>query len=955
MPAILPPQPRPETQTIRLRGVRVHNLKAIDLDLPRNKLIVFCGLSGSGKSSLALDTLYAEGQRRYIESFSAYTRQFLQRLDKPDCEAIEGLPPAIAVTRTGGGRGNRSTVATATEIADHLRLLYAKVARLDCVECGRPVQIDDPSRIAQWIRSLPERTKVMIGFDTALGDATETSETLSQLQQQGFVRLVIGTQTFRLADQNRREMAAAWQAGAKRATVILDRVSSDQPVERLIESLETGLAAGEGCLVVLHETPAASDVDSVQTIDGRSWQRRPFSNEHRCDGCGKSYPPPQPQLFSFNNPLGACPVCEGFGDEVAIDPDLIVPDGSKTIREGAIAPWNSPSYRHELEELMALADDYKIPLDKPYDKLPKRAKRLIQEGVPERNFGGLDGFFAWLERKKYKMHVRVFIARYRSYTRCSACAGKRLKPEALAYTIAGHSVADVGAMEVDRAVAFFSSLNLETREATIAGPILDQIGDRLGYLQTVGLGYLQLDRTLRTLSGGEAQRVALTGALGSSLVNMLYVLDEPTAGLHPYDVERLTGAIVGLRDRGNTVVVVEHDPHMIRQADQVVEIGPGAGVAGGRCVFQGTVEAITQVKGSLTGDFFAGRRGHLAASPKRRSPRGWIQLRGATGHNLRDLDVAFPLGTLCLVTGVSGSGKSSLVHDTLYGAICKTKRKRVPETLPYRDVIGVGQIEDCLLVDQSPVSRSARSIPATFVKAFDPIRKVFAGTVEARTRNLTASHFSFNNPAGRCEHCEGDGVLSIDMQFLADVTIVCPECQGARYRPEILQVRYRDRTIADVLEMTVAGALPFFRGHEKVQEKLQRLVDVGLGYIRLGQRATTLSSGEAQRLKLAAFLTGARRRRTLFILDEPSTGLHFADIVQLIDCFDALLEDGHSLLVVEHNTQLMQAADYLIDLGPGAADEGGRVVAEGTPEAVAGEPTSRTGQILASHDRDTVV
>lgn len=910
-------------------------------------MIAVCGVSGSGKTSLALDTLYAEGQRRYIESFSAYTRQFLQRLDKPDCESISGIPPAIAVTRSGASRGNRSTVATATEIADHLRLLYAKIGRLICYQCGQPVTSYDPQSAAAVLGELPSRTRLMIGFAVSLPSRAEASETLLGLQQQGYVRLIVGDTSFHLGDSDRSQLADSIPAAGTQGFVIVDRVTSDDDPLRLTESLESAMAGGDRFATVwaASDHPLAGAAATV-SIDDRPWQRFEFSNRHRCDTCDIEYPEPTPQLFSFNNPLGACPVCEGFGDQVDIDMNLVVPDPSKSIRDGAIATWNTPAYKHEWKELLAIADDYNVPLDVPYSELPAAAIKIIQHGVPERNFGGLDGFFAWLERKKYKMHVRVFLSRFRSYTRCSECQGKRLRPAALAYHINGHHIADATAMQVDAAVSFFDQLQLDARQRQIADEMLRQVHARLRYLQDVGLGYLQLDRTLRTLSGGETQRVALTGALGSSLVNMLYVLDEPTAGLHPHDVAQLSQAITGLKRRGNTVLVVEHDEQLIRAADQVVEIGPQAGTGGGRLVFQGTPEEMLAPDASLTGEYLSGRRGTLSAHTERRQPRGKIVLRGASGHNLKNINVEFPLGVLCLVTGVSGSGKSSLVHDTLYGALCRRKRKRAPATLPYDDLVGAGQIEDVMLIDQSPISRSARSIPVTFIKAFDPIRAVFAETVEARTRNFSAGHFSFNNESGRCEECEGDGVLQIDMQFLADIAMTCPSCGGSRYRREVLNVRYRDRTIAEVLEMTVQSAHTFFRGHSKVQDKLKRLMDVGLGYIGLGQRATTLSSGEAQRLKLAAFLTGARRRRTLFILDEPSTGLHFADNVQLIDCFDALLDDGHSLVVVEHNVQLMQAADHIIDLGPGAAAAGGRVVAQGTPREIAQVEASVTGRVL---------
>lgn len=935
------------SDVISVRGCRVHNLQNIDIDIPRGKLVVICGLSGSGKTSLALDTLYAEGQRCYIESFSAYTRQFLQRIDKPDCDKIEGIPPAIAVTRSRGSKTNRSTVGTSTEIADHLRLLYAKVGVLHCYHCGQVVESDDPEVIAQQMTQLPEQSRSMIGFPVWLPSRTAASEILLGLQQEGYLRLVVRGATFHLSDEDRTRLAKSVGRTGTEAVVIVDRVTGAEELTRLTESLETAMAEGHGRAIVLTANDESADAARSVEVDGRSWTRRIISRDRRCDQCNIDYPDPVPRLFNFNNPLGACPKCEGFGDIVDIDMDLVVPDKTLSIAEGAIAPWNTPSYEHERHELIELAGDYDLPVDVPFSKLKKKHLKLIQRGVPERNFGGLDGFFAWLERKKYKMHIRIFAARYRTYRLCDACGGKRLKPEALAYSVGGKSIAEVLSMQADQTNEFFHALQLEPREAKIAAEPLTQISDRIGYLQDVGLGYLQLDRTLRTLSGGETQRVALTSALGSSLVNMLYVLDEPTAGLHPADVQRLSHAIVGLRDRGNTVIVVEHDETMIRLADRVIEIGPGAGTTGGQVTFEGTTNEMLADKQSLTGQFLCGERGWTLRDRQPRKPRGFITLNGACGHNLQNIDVEFPLGVLCLVTGVSGSGKSSLVQDTLYGAIRQRKSGEAAKPLPFESIKGLSQIDDCLLVDQSPISRSARSAPVTYVKAFDPIRKVFAETVDARTRNFGPGHFSFNSVKGQCTSCEGAGVLEVDMQFLADVSMQCPVCCGTRFREDILKVKYRDRSIAEVLEMTVREAHTFFRGYEKVQDRLKRMLDVGLEYIKLGQPATTLSSGEGQRLKLAAFLAAASRRRTLFLLDEPTTGLHFADIVRLVDCFDALIADGHSLLVVEHNSLLMQAADHLIDLGPGAAEDGGRVVAVGPPSEVAQISESSTGRILA--------
>lgn len=944
------------SELIRVRGCRVHNLKSIDIDVPRGQLIVVCGLSGSGKTSFALDTLYVEGQRRYIESFSAYTRQFLQRLDKPDCDSIEGIPPAIAVTRAGAQRTSRSTVGTATEIADHLRLLMAKIAAVHCHSCGHRVRSYDPALAAAEIASLPPETRLMIGFEIELPDRKQASELLLGLQQDGYQRLVIDNTQYHLADSERAAIAKAVGRNGTVATVIVDRLTGESELSRITESLETAMAEGFGkAIVITDQITAIGDGatapdwlahSSERQIDGRPWTYARLSNQLRCDRCDIDFPEPSQRLFNFNQPLGACPRCEGFGDIVEVDMNLVVPDPSLSIRQGAIAPWNTPAYQHELEELLALAPDYDLPVDVPFESLKKKHLKLIQQGVPERQFGGLDGFFAWLERKKYKMHIRVLLSRYRNYSRCPECDGRRLRPEALAYRIGGKNMAELSALRGDQAAEFFASLSLDDRQRQIAGEPLRQIQDRLRYLDAVGLSYLQIDRTLRTLSGGETQRVALTGALGSSLVNMLYVLDEPTAGLHPHDVARLRDAIVALRDRGNTVVVVEHEPALMEVADQLIEIGPAAGESGGNLVFQGTLSEMKAETRSLTGDFLAGRRGGSLAGRTPRKPTRFFTLQGASGHNLKSIDVDFPLGVLCLVTGVSGSGKSSLVQDTLFPALARRLKLPTESPLPHQGLIGTSGIYHCEMIDQSPVSRSPRSNPVTFVKAFDPIRTVFSQTIEARTRNFGPSHFSFNHELGRCVTCQGDGQLSIDMQFLADLSMVCPTCKGTRYRDEILQVKYRDRSIADVLAMTVRAAMAFFRGHDKVRQRLQRLVDVGLDYISLGQSATTLSSGEAQRLKLAGFLAGASRRSTLFILDEPTTGLHMADIVRLYDCFDALIQDGHSLVVVEHNLQLIRAADYIIDLGPGAADQGGHVVAVGTPQEIAANGQSKTGQAL---------
>ncbi|MEQ8849717.1 excinuclease ABC subunit UvrA [Botrimarina sp.] len=940
-----PPEPHANGKApIAVRGARTHNLKDVDLDVPRGELTVFCGASGSGKTSMALDTLYAEGQRRYIESFSAYTRQFLEQLDKPDCERIDNLPPAIAVTRSSGSRSNRTTVATATEVADHLRVLFARVGQIVCPDCDRSVGRDTVDSIAAALAGLPEGQRAMLCF--------ESDEPATSLVEAGYVRALVGGETVSLAD------LAAGQRPVESITVVVDRFVGGRLDEgRLAESIETAIAGGEGaCLVV---APRADPLGSGP--DARAELQR-FDTRLRCNNCRREFATPEPQLFNFNSPLGACPECEGFGSVVETDMDLVVPDKSLSLRQGAVAPWRTPSYAHELEELLALAEDHGVDPDAPFEQLPPEAVRVVVQGAPDRDFGGLDGFFRWLERRKYKMHLRVFLSRWRSYRTCPVCAGQRLKPEALAVRVGGKSFADLMAKEVRGASAWFESLELSGAGREVARAVLADVASRLEFLRKVGVGYLTLDRTLRTLSTGEAQRVAMTATLGSSLVDMLYVLDEPTTGLHPSDVAPLVDSLRRLRDRGNTVVVVEHDEHVIRAADHAVEFGPLAGVEGGEVVFAGTPSELTADKASRTGDWLAGRRlVRKSADDRRPRDHGKLTLLGATGANLGagaagGLDVDIPLGVLTVVTGVSGAGKSSLVRRTLFPALHERlhdnagageARHGDDRPLPYKDLLGWRQLEDVLLVDQSPISRSPRSNPVTYVKAMDPVRALFAELPDAKARGYTASHFSFNVDGGRCDACQGAGWVSVDMQFLADITMRCHECDGTRYKSEVLDVRYRDRDIAEVLDMTVHEAIRFFRGEAKVQQRLRPLVDVGLDYLQLGQPASTLSGGEAQRLKLAGRLTTKSAGRTLFLLDEPTTGLHFCDVEQLIDCFSALVEVGHSLVVIEHNVPMMMAADWVIDLGPGAAGDGGRVVAQGTPEEVAACEGSATGRVLA--------
>jgi len=961
---------------IRLRGVAVHNLKEVDLDLPHRKWIAFCGVSGSGKTSLALDTLYAEGQRRYVESFSTYTRQFLEQLDKPAAESIEGIPPSVAVTRKNVGRSSRATVGSATQVNEHLQLLFARIGEVICYGCGQRVERDSAESAADELMRLPAGARLMLGFTSVRGKERTAAEWLSDLAALGYRRCVLGERTEEIGPA-----LADRLEDARQLDVIVDRVTvQTEAAPRLQESLETSLEAGRGAAITWIEGLASSarpssseglvgEASAHETspsslqgppplapphkgegdirIDDRLWTRRTFSRRLRCENCGIQYPDLEPQLLNYNNPLGACPACEGFGNVINVDMQRVVPDPEKSIRDGAIAPWNTPAYEHELQELLALASRYDIPVDAPFRELSDEHVRLIREGVPERKFGGLVGFFEWLERRKYKMHIRVFLSRWRSYYPCPACGGARLKPEALAVRIAGRNVAETSAMRVTEALAWLRALPLNDWQRQVGRLLVGQVAARLEYLQRVGVGHLAVERPLRTLSGGEAQRVALTAALGSNLTGMLYVLDEPSAGLHPADLPRLVDSVKGLRDRGNTVAVVEHEPSLIMAADHVVELGPGAGEFGGKVIFQGPPAAMLDNPESRTGDWIAGRRHGVERRQRRSTTHGWLRLVSARGNNLKNVTVEFPLGVLCVVTGVSGAGKSTLVQQTLFPAVAQRLRLETDRPADFDDLLGAGQLEDALRVDQSPIGRTPRSNPVTYVKAFDPIRALYADTTEAKSRSFRAGHFSFNAEEGRCEACQGDGFKKIDMRFMADVYLRCPECHGARYRREVLDVKYRGLSIADVLELSVREAFNFFRGHKKILSRLKCLIDVGLDYLRLGQPANTLSGGESQRLKLANYVSAARRGRTLFVLDEPTTGLHFSDVMQLIDCFDSLVAMGHSLVVVEHNLQMMRAADYIIDLGPGPAEAGGRIVAEGAPEDVATSAQSVTGRYLA--------
>jgi excinuclease ABC subunit A len=949
-----------------IRGARTHNLKGVDLTLPHRRLIVFTGVSGSGKSSLAFDTIYAEGQRRYVESLSAYARQFLERMEKPDVDAIDGIAPAIAIRQKNAVRNPRSTVGTTTEIHDYLRLLWARIGRTICRQCGRPVERESPDHVADQLLALPEGTRLLVGFDHPVmsgelsqggADAEEDADredfapilpgtaaepvaaviespvaaALGALRRHGFGRVLAGGRTLTieeaLADETRLGEAAA-------IPVIVDRLKASPDVRsRLTDSIETSFREGDGAAF-------AMEVDQAGT-PGRTHR---FSERFDCRPCGITYEVPQPRLFSFNNPFGACPTCHGFGNVIELDMALVVPDPAKTINGGAIDPWTKPHYRASLAQLKRVAKAAPVRLDVPWSDLTDEERRSVVDGGAD--YDGIRGFFRRLERKKYKVHVRVFLSRYRGYLTCPECGGARLRREARDVRVGDQTIDVVCALTVTRAATFFETLALSEKDAAVAGKILHEIRRRLGFLADVGLQYLTLDRLSSTLSGGEAQRINLATALGSALVDTLYVLDEPSIGLHPRDNGRLIAILQQLRDQGNTVLVVEHDADMIRVADHVVDIGLGAGERGGRIIYSGTLEGLLADEHSLTAKYLRDDLAIPVPAARRRPGVQRLVLRGAAEHNLKAVDVEFPLGLFVCVTGVSGSGKSTLVHDVLYAAVKRAKGDWDRRVGAYESLGGAEFITDAVLVDQQPIGRTPRSNPVTYLKAFDPIRELFAQTKAARAAGLTASHFSFNVPGGRCEACEGEGVVRVEMQFLADVFVPCDECEGRRFRPQVLDVTYRGRNVDQVLDLTVREALGFFGHAPKVVRRLQVLDEIGLGYLRLGQPATTLSGGEAQRIKIASHLSSKSGGRILYVLDEPTTGLHFDDIVKLLAAFRKLIGAGHSLLVIEHNLDVLKTADWIIDLGPDGGENGGELVAVGTPEDVVAEPRSHTGRHL---------
>ena len=931
------------SEVIRLRGARQNNLKNLNLDIPLEKLTVVTGVSGSGKSSLAFETLYAEGQRRYVESFSAYARQFLERMDRPQIDEIEGIPPAIAIDQTDPVKTSRSTVGTMTEITDYMKLLFAKAAQLHCQGCGRPVAKDTAEDALAELLEEAAGEPLIVTFPFTYRGRISDQRLAQELKQMGLFRLYRNGEVVNLGEGK----TGALPSGT--CYVVVDRlVLKPGERQRPIDSLEQAFRFGKGVIAV-HKPPSAED-------PGKTWH---FSQHFHCPYCDISYRDPSPNLFSFNNPLGACETCRGFGRTIAIDMDLVIPDPKKTLRQGAIKPWTTSAYKEGTDELLAFCRRRKIPADIPYKDLSAEQHRLIYEGGDD--FYAIKGFFKWLERKTYKMHIRVLLSRYRSYVPCQACGGTRFQPETLLYKLGDKNIAEIYALTIADACRFSEELHAPSGADEVVQLLLREIRSRIGYLRDVGLGYLTLDRQSRTLSGGEVQRVNLTTAIGSSLVNTLFVLDEPSIGLHPRDVGRLVDHLHRLKENSNTVVVVEHDPQVITRADHIIDLGPGAGENGGEILYAGSVEGLKRDKKSATGAYLSGTFS-IPLPARRRRPKNaeWIEILQASQHNLKEIDVHIPLGVMVCITGVSGSGKSTLMEDVLYRGLKKLKGAGGVAPGRHRAIRGAEQISEVILVDQSPVGRTPRANPLTYMKAYEPIRQIFAAQPLSRQRGYTASTFSFNVPGGRCERCSGDGFETIEMQFLSDLFVICEECQGSRFQPEILDVKVRGKTIRQVLDLTTTEALNFFDEHAenlpKLLEPLRVLERVGLGYLKLGQPINTLSGGEAQRLKLATHMSRSSSEHSLFLFDEPTTGLHAVDIGHLLQAFQDLVEKGHTVVIVEHNMEVIKCADYVIDLGPEGGEMGGYVVACGTPEEVGRSSQSRTAPYLqeALAARETV-
>jgi excinuclease ABC subunit A len=909
---------------IVIKGARQHNLKNIDLEIPRNKLIVFTGVSGSGKSSLVFDTIYAEGQRRYVESLSSYARQFLERINKPDVDFIYGICPAVAIEQKTGARNTRSTVGTTTEIYDYLRLLYARIGKTYCINCGNVVKKDTVGTVSEWLETRDEEKRFYLGFPIHLHEGRTIKEEFDLLKKRGLFRLFLNNT---LIDLNEKYSLPKKKENIH---VILDRfkIRKGKMRESLSESIETAFKEGEGRISIID--PEANEV-------------KQFNKFYEC--CGIRYEEPEPRFFSFNNPFGACPVCQGFGRTIGIDMNLVIPDPNLTILDGAIAPWRTVKYSKYLRELVRTARDHNIPVDVPFKQLPAEQVNLIRTGY--NGFSGIEGFFEELERKTYKMHIRILLSRYRGYTTCSACKGSRLRRETYQVKIEGKAIQDIISLSIEKILGFFKSVLLSDYDFAVGDRLLKEIIKRLTFLNDVGLGYLTLDRMSSTLSGGETQRINLATALGSSLIGTLYVLDEPSIGLHPRDNGRLIKILKSLRDIGNTVLVVEHDPEMMREADVLVDMGPRAGDKGGEIIAFGNYDEVIKNENSLTAKYLSGKL--EIPLPKKRNvdETKTIVILGAKENNLKNINVEFPLNKFVVVTGVSGSGKSTLVHDCLYGGIVKIMGSNPPKLGKFDEITGIRNINNVEIVDQSPIGKSPRSNPISYVKAFEHIRELFASTRQAKARGYKPGYFSFNVPGGRCETCEGEGYVKVEMQFLADIYLACEDCKGTRFKKEIREITFKGKNLVEVLEMSVDEALEFFTGVRKVENYLSVLSEVGLGYIKLGQPSNTLSGGEAQRVKLAAHLSVQKQNQhTLFIFDEPTTGLHYDDISKLLNCFYILLKNNNSIVIIEHNLEIIKCADYIIDLGPEAGEKGGEVVVAGTPEEIMKIDRSYTGQFL---------
>ncbi len=912
---------------IIIKGAKEHNLKNLSFELPRNKVIVFTGVSGSGKSSLVFDTIYAEGQRRYVESLSSYARQFLERMNKPDVDFIQGISPAVAIEQKTGAKNTRSTVGTTTEVYDYLRLLYARIGKTICFECGKEVKKATTGTVSDWLEEQPEDSKFYLGFPLHAHEGHTIKEEIDLLKKRGFFRIYFKN---KLVDLNEEEKNPTKK---DKVSVIIDRfkVQKGKVRERLSDAIEVTFKEGEDRLIL---------------INADTGEEKEFNKFYEC--CGIRYEEPEPRFFSFNNPFGACPVCQGFSRVIGVDMNLVIPNPSLTISEGVIAPFRSAKYSSHLRDLVRSAKQYNIPLNVPFNKLTSEQVSLIKTGFGD--YIGIDKFFEKLETKTYKMHIRILLSRYRGYTLCSACKGSRLRREALQVKINGKSIYDVVKIPIEQSLQFFKDLKLSEYDMLVGERVLKEIIKRLTFLNDVGIGYLTLDRLSSSLSGGETQRINLATSLGSSLVGTLYVLDEPSIGLHPRDNSRLINILQNLRDIGNTVLVVEHDPEMIRHADLIVDMGPRAGIHGGEIMAMGTYEEILKNRNSLTGKYLSGKLEIPVPNKRKTQATKCISISGAKEHNLKNINVEIPLNKFVVITGVSGSGKSTLIHDILYGGLSKYLGKVPPKIGKYDDIKGGEFIDDIEIVDQSPIGKTPRSNPISYIKVYEHIRELFASTHQARARGYKPGYFSFNVPGGRCETCQGDGFIKVEMQFLADLYLECDDCNGTRFKKEIREITYKGKNLIDVLNMTVDEAVEFFKSNEKIVKGIHLLSDVGLGYLKLGQPSNTLSGGEAQRIKLAAHLTAQRERKhTLFIFDEPTTGLHFDDISKLLNCFNLLLERNNSVVIIEHNLEIIKCADHIIDLGPEAGDKGGEVIAVGTPEEIIEYPESWTGKYLKAY------